>query len=228
MAIDFPSNPTNGQVYANYIYDSSITAWRNVNTDTGIGTLNAMGLKNIVPTSVVVNSGSAVVNANGAITYSGGTGIKIAGCFTSTYKNYRVIIDWGKTSVNDNLFFAVMSGTTPSTSAHSYQAVTVTSGTVASSQSGNVGFIHFGITSSAYSTQGDADRYASAAIEIHSPQLPTITSTTFQSVSETSTDLVHRSGGGKHFTAASYDGLYIYTGSPSNFSATIQIFGYSN
>jgi hypothetical protein len=228
MAIDFPSNPTNGMVYGNWIYDSSITAWRNVNTDTGIGTLNAMGLKNVVPTSVIVNSGSATVNANGAITLSGGTGIKIAGCFTSTYKNYRVIIDWGKSSVNDNMFFAMMSGTTPATAGHSYQAITITSGTITFSQSGNTSFIHFGMTSSAYGAAADDTRYASAAIELHSPQLTSITTTTFQSGSETSTDLIHRTGSGKQFTVAPYDGIYFYTGGSVAFSATIQIFGYTN
>lgn len=28
MALDFPASPTNGQVYDQYVYDSSITAWR--------------------------------------------------------------------------------------------------------------------------------------------------------------------------------------------------------
>lgn len=28
MALDFPTSPTNGQVYGAYVYDSSITAWR--------------------------------------------------------------------------------------------------------------------------------------------------------------------------------------------------------
>lgn len=29
MPLDFPSNPTNGQTYENFVYDTSITAWRN-------------------------------------------------------------------------------------------------------------------------------------------------------------------------------------------------------
>ena len=93
MAIDFPANPTNGQVYANYIYDSSITAWRNVNTDTGIGTLNAMGLKNVVPASVVVGSGSATTNANGTVTFSGASSVSLNGVFTSAYANYAIVFD---------------------------------------------------------------------------------------------------------------------------------------
>ena len=91
MPIDFPANPTNGMVYSNYIYDSSITAWRNVNTDTGIGTLNAMGLKNVVPTSISVGSGSATVNSNGLVTFTGASSISLNGVFSSTYKSYRLV-----------------------------------------------------------------------------------------------------------------------------------------
>jgi hypothetical protein len=36
MALDFPSNPTNGQVYDNYYYDSSITAWRSSGSKNGL------------------------------------------------------------------------------------------------------------------------------------------------------------------------------------------------
>jgi hypothetical protein len=36
MALDFPLNPTNGQAYENYYYDSSITAWRSAGSKTGV------------------------------------------------------------------------------------------------------------------------------------------------------------------------------------------------
>jgi hypothetical protein len=90
MSIDFPANPTNGQVYGNWIYDSSITSWRNVNTDTGIGTLNAMGLKNVVPTSVDVGSGSATVNANGTVIFNSVSSISLNNVFPSQYSKYVI------------------------------------------------------------------------------------------------------------------------------------------
>lgn len=105
MAIDFPSNPTNGQVYANYIYDSSITAWRNVNTDTGIGTLNAMGLKNVVPTSISASSGSATVNANGTVTMNAITSVSLNGVFSSAYNRYQVVFSGTNSSGGANFYF---------------------------------------------------------------------------------------------------------------------------
>lgn len=104
MAIDFPSSPTNGMVWGNYIYDSSITAWRNVNTDTGIGTLNAMGLKNVVPGSVIVGSGSASSNANGTVSFSAASSIELRNVFTSTYSRYVI-----------NLFVSAWSNATTTT-----------------------------------------------------------------------------------------------------------------
>lgn len=98
MAIDFPSSPTNGQVYANYIYDSSITAWRNVNTDTGISALNSMAFKSIVPTSVTLASGSATTTSNGTVTFSGASSVLLNGVFSSQYKSYKVVLTTPQTT----------------------------------------------------------------------------------------------------------------------------------
>lgn len=91
MPLDFPSSPTNGQSYAGYVYDSSLPGWRNVNSDFGVQSLNTMGLKNVVPTSVVVGSGSATVNSNGSVTFTGVSSVSLNGVFTSTYRNYRIV-----------------------------------------------------------------------------------------------------------------------------------------
>jgi hypothetical protein len=52
-----------------------------------------IGLVQVVPTSVTVGSGSASVSANGQITLSSALNIKLNGIFTSTYKNYRIVMD---------------------------------------------------------------------------------------------------------------------------------------
>jgi hypothetical protein len=38
MALDFPTNPTNGQVFGTFYYDSSITAWRNLGSKNALTT----------------------------------------------------------------------------------------------------------------------------------------------------------------------------------------------
>jgi hypothetical protein len=52
-----------------------------------------IGLVQVVPTSVTVGSGSASVSANGQITLSSALNIRLNGIFTSTYKNYRIVMD---------------------------------------------------------------------------------------------------------------------------------------
>jgi hypothetical protein len=102
MAIDFPANPTNGQQYQNFYYDSSITAWRNLGSKnalssavTGLQTANATtnqsGLVPVIPTSVSVGSGSASVSSNGVVTFTAASSVQLNGVFSSAYKNYKIM-----------------------------------------------------------------------------------------------------------------------------------------
>lgn len=91
MALTFPANPTNGQRYSNYIYDSSALAWRNVNSSEGIGLQYTSGLVPIIPTSITVNAGSGSVGVDGLISVTGASSLTINGCFSSIYNNYYVI-----------------------------------------------------------------------------------------------------------------------------------------
>ena len=52
------------------------------------------GMKMVVPTSVAVGSGSGSVDAIGNVTFSSASSISVNNCFTSTYDNYRIIIDF--------------------------------------------------------------------------------------------------------------------------------------
>lgn len=217
--IDFPSNPTNGQVYANYIYDSSITAWRNVNTDTGIGTLNAMGLKNVVPTSVSVGSGSASVNANGTVTFTGASSISLNGVFTSTYTNYKMVITSSASAHNINAFLRMRNaGTDTSGSIYYFGGVGgYTSGTVTGWSGTGTNVIQWGNT---------AIENTTGTIDIFRPKLTERTGFNFQSFGYTSSYLSIQ-GAGMLYDTVSYDGATLYLSS-GNFTGTITIYGYSN
>ena len=99
MALDFPGSPTNGQVFSNYIYDTALPGWRNINTSQGVALQYASGLVPIIPSSVSVSSGSATVASDGTISFSGGVAnLTINGCFSSAYKYYRVMFEVEATS----------------------------------------------------------------------------------------------------------------------------------
>lgn len=58
------------------------------------------GLVPIVPSSITVSGGTATVNSTGAVTLGSGiTSISLNGVFTSTYNQYRIVLDL-KTSVS--------------------------------------------------------------------------------------------------------------------------------
>jgi hypothetical protein len=53
----------------------------------------AAGLIKIVPSSVVVGSGSGSADSSGYVTFSGVSSVSLNGVFSSTYKNYRINFD---------------------------------------------------------------------------------------------------------------------------------------
>ncbi len=214
MAIDFPANPTNGMVYGNYIYDSSITAWRNVNTDTGIGTLNAMGLKNVVPTSVTLGSGAATINANGTVSVSGASSVTINNAFSATYDSYLIKVTLS--SSGSNLIFRyVNSGGTTITSGYagSYLYTSVSGGTGAGSNS-NAG-VYYDVSASAASD--------GCEIQVINPFLAVPKSMMNNSMQGTARFI----GGSYNSNATSYPSFILTMVSGQNISGLIQVFGYT-
>lgn len=63
MPLDFPSSPTNGQTYENFIYDSSITAWRNQGTANNLATQIATLQTNPNISGTITVAGNATFNS---------------------------------------------------------------------------------------------------------------------------------------------------------------------
>lgn len=224
MAIDFPANPTNGQVYGNWIYDSSITAWRNVNTDTGIGTLNAMGLKNVVPTSVAVGSGSATVNGNGTVSFSGATSISLNEIFNSTYQNYMVNLVTTAASVGDATIFGRLRVAGSDSAVSYYEGGPMTIGATATSINNlNINQWDMGKTHGATS---EPNAHAALNCKFFQPFLPRPTTFFTESTSWTGSAMAGYRFGGFHTALTSYTG-FTFSVSSGNFSGTLSVYGYN-
>lgn len=120
MALDFPASPTNGQTFGNYIYDTSIPGWRNVNSGEGVGLQFKSGLIPVSPTSVTVDSGSATVTSTGFITFSAATVVRLNGVFTSSYKHYRVVMRTMGNTLGAAVYFRYRSSGTDRTTSYYY------------------------------------------------------------------------------------------------------------
>lgn len=226
MPLDFPSSPTNGQSYAGYVYDSSLPGWRNINSDFGVQSLNAMGLKNVVPTSVQVGSGSATVNANGLVTFSGATSISLNGVFTSTYTNYKIILHQMRSNTaNTAVKFRVRnSGTDYTTNQYYTNGVVQTSTTAPAAYAVMNGtWLDFGAQPSSGS-----DNYGIFTFDFSSPQvaetMKTVAGIGYGFQSSTASYLLS----GLVRDTSSYDGFTIFTNSAATFNGKIQVFGYTN
>lgn len=66
----------------------------------GTGFSTGAGLVPMVPTSIVVSSGSASVNAFGKITMSSAVNVAVNGVFSSAFRNYKIIFNYYTTAVN--------------------------------------------------------------------------------------------------------------------------------
>jgi hypothetical protein len=224
MPIDFPANPTNGQVYSNWIYDSSISAWRNVNTDTGVAALNTMGLRNVVPTSVVVGSGSATTNANGLVTFSAASSISLNGVFNSTYNHYKIIAKFHGSTTTGVSFRWRSAGTDRTVAAY------YSSGWFARANNAANGYWSANATSlyDIGRVETTTDQRSFVMMDCFDPFDSTkSTSHTYQWQGQDASGLLGGFSNGGYLQQIQFDGFSIFPGA-GNLTGTIEVFGYTN
>jgi len=228
MPLDFPSNPTNGQTYENFIYDTSITAWRNQGSPSGLAGQvvalgNATGLKTIVPTSVTIATGTGSYNSLGVVSFSGATSVTLNNVFSSAYKNYAYLINITATSDASTVLNMQLS----------------LSGTASNTNYNWAGMRSLSGTPSLTATEGNAAGYwsiletssgsASGAVmgEILDPANSVYTFINYRGQGFSGAYMATRHGSGRHFITTGYDGVKIYPAA-GNFGGSIQIFGYND
>jgi hypothetical protein len=225
MPIDFPANPTNGQVYSNWIYDSSISAWRNVNTDTGVAALNTMGLRNVVPTSVSVTAGSAVANANGSVTFTNTPIVRLDGIFNSIYKSYRIVVTIDSSAANTELGGRLRTVAGDDTGTNYFQGGQriLFTGTTSNYSVGSGTLWYFNHIST------DANRPTTYSLDLSYPNLPTGTvfsGSGFGNIGGTGPSGYIASG--ISLTTTQFTGFTLASLSSNNMTGTITVYGYTN
>lgn len=223
MAIDFPSNPTNGQTFGNWIYDSAITAWRNIKTDTGVSTLNAMGLKNVVPSSVQLGSGSATITQNGTVTFTGANSISLNDVFSSSYTNYQINLVTTSASIADTNILGRLRVSNTDTSSGYYEGGTLQ---VANALTGinnlNINQWDLGRTHSAV----EAVAHASLSFKVFQPFPARPTTFHTESISWNNNNTVTFKFSGFQTSLISYTGITIFP-STGTLGGTLSVYGYT-
>jgi hypothetical protein len=184
----------------------------------------AAGLRAIVPPSVAVGSGSASVNTAGQVSFTTVSSVSLNGCFSSTYDNYKIVVNVSAVSNNDgDHFLRVRSGTSDVSSNYIYSSWVKTSGgTDISYNAGTASYVKLG------AQDGASTPAQSYSVDIFSPFLSQ--GTRFLANVSMQRDDGSWAGGvvtGLSFNQTSYDGLTLHTQN-GTFSGTISIYGYKD
>jgi hypothetical protein len=184
------------------------------------------GLAKIVPSSVAVGSGTGSADTTGTVTYSGVSSVSLNDVFSSTYKNYKVVLtpNGGVGGTNRTLYMKLrLSGTDSSSS---YGQVTrnifFSDGSEATKSNSNS------------TTQWDlgwmttTNNFASTELTVINPAASIRTSLFGLGINTNSGDSTYAlcQIGGAHSDNTNYDGLTIYP-STGTITGSLLVLGYN-
>lgn len=222
MALDFPANPTNGQTFGQYIYDSSIPGWRNQNSSEGIGLQFKSGLIPIIPSSVTISAGGASVASDGLITVTGGSAyISINNIFTSAYRNYKIVFN-GQMGNSTGGVRLRQGGTDYTGTAYYYAGWRYWSNGTYDVYTGNGGNVIWSIFSS--SAQNNHSVYD---IDVYTPAIVGDTGIFTRSTGWDGAKAVTHNAIGMVHSDYVADGLSILTSGSVLFTGTVRVYGYN-
>jgi hypothetical protein len=177
------------------------------------------GLIQVIPTGVVKGaSGSASVNANGTVTFTGTESIALDGCFSSSYNNYRVITEI-TSAVATELWFQLRSGgTTDSTSPYNAMGNFTT-------LTGSTSLINF---TGSYMYLGPCGSYGNHSWDITGP----FSASKFTGLAGVGVGPLSTTTRGGFITGncginKSFDGFRIYPAG-GTWTGTVTVYGYNN
>lgn len=193
----------------------------------GWTTLNRRdGLIPIRPTSVNIATGSGSSNSLGQVTFTGATAVSLNGVFSSTYKNYRVIINAkNNTTSTEDMPFRMRSGGTDNTSGYYGTGNDSIYNSINQSTASSYGYWNI-----SYGVPGRFTPSSSGIVmDILSPGLSSTTEILAQGIAlNASTGAQYsRIHSISHNVTGSFDGFTFWTFA-NNFTGTVQVFGYND
>jgi hypothetical protein len=184
------------------------------------------GLAKIVPSSVAVGSGTGSASALGTVTFTGASSIALNTVFSSTYQNYKVIINITTTAADADLILRFRSGVTDNADNNSQWAYWLrnTSGSNLSFDGVNANYIFLGSMETYTNTS-----LTNIAFDVYNPFRTTETGGNVQiSTVNTSGAVTMGTGGFIKGGSTSWDGFVFGSSNSTNITGTISVYGYTN
>jgi hypothetical protein len=156
-----------------YLADSNVvqaytgSSWDSLAYASAVPAASSIGLTPVIPTGVTVASGSGSYDSTtGLVTFSAARDIDMTGIFTSTYKNYRIVINMTASGTSDIFSWFTISGTNITTFWYGgafYVNLTGATGTANLRNNGNGGFCGY-IAASVNPTNSQLEIYIDSAL----------------------------------------------------------------
>jgi hypothetical protein len=186
--------------------------------------LEQQGLVKIIPSSVAVGSGTGSASASGTVTFTTVSSVSLNSIFSSTYRNYKIVIDLTAASASTSQNFKLRSGATDSSSSYYYGFMGIKDLTGANNMTATnvTGGIQW---STSFGGFGD---FLASDLIIYKPFIATRTILTGlgHGLTTVGGDRFSIAGAGFHDQATSYDGITIIPGS-GTISGTVSVYGFN-
>jgi hypothetical protein len=207
---------SDGTTYV-FVVDANSSQWVEIRSE--ISTAQ-VGLVPIVPTSVVLGSGSASVSVNGTVTFTGASSVSLNGTFNTTYNNYRYVLKIrGASSGTTGIVTRFRaSGTNTSTGYYWAGYIAYTSvGTFQRYAGDNAAELLSGFLTGSATT--------ASSVDVFSPWLAEPTLFTTQSVGSDG-NYFTLNNSGFQISSTQFDGIS-FVATSNTFTGTVKVYGYN-
>lgn len=181
------------------------------------------GLIPVKPVSVAVAGGTAAVNTLGVVTFTNATSISLNNVFSSSYENYRIIINVDTPSATSALAARLRASGTDDTGANYLRSRFVIRANNSTATDGDTGGGAMVFTNMYI---GDNHLYG-LSIDMMKPFTATRTTCNGLSTNSDSVTKGFSIVGVQHLLSTSYDGLTLFP-TAGNISGRAQVFGYND
>lgn len=186
-----------------------------------------MAIKTFTAGSILTASDTNTFLANSGLVYiTGGTlsgsSTNFVGCFTSTYRDYRIVVSNGILGAATDMGFQMLVGSTATATNYWYAYTGTAAGGGASNQTGQ----NIAVGRTGANATGANDTFG-LVMDIYGPQVASVfTFITAQSANQQSDDFRARSGGCGVNLTTQFDGIRFMSAGGQAIGGNVRIYGY--